>query len=433
MFARGLNSEGEANSSRVQAYVLLMLFLSNIFDTGGALGIKYTSFAIACLCAVWARQTRRLTSSEIIFGLIFFVLWPSWALLNGIVRGADTELAVSHVTPFLFVIVTASLLPGIDRRLPIRIFVWSMFSLAIVVTVLFSLQYLWPENPVSSPVLQYLADQGYRFGFFGTRPGWESSVPNVYFGATLFLVPTCIYFLFQRRFVASAIVLVGLTLSFSKAGLLIVLGFLLFFLIQEVVLARTGISSRAPDLRKKALLVRAGPAVLLVGVLVLALSAFPEFAQDLSDSLRGESDTTAIRLNYATFVLHLFSDNPQYLLWGQGAGISGLAPGDSIEAHNELDHLNTVRKFGVPWFLVFTWFVFRVVVRLTRSREAELRAFGVSLFGIYLAAGTNPVLTSPLFMMLLISAYFAQRDEYGASQHSAFYLQRRAVPTGIAR
>jgi hypothetical protein len=39
----------------------------------------------------------------------------------------------------------------------------------------------------------------------------------------------------------------------------------------------------------------------------------------------------------------------------------------------------------------------------------EMRAFGFALLSMYFAAGTNPVLLSPLFIILMTLSFFAQR------------------------
>jgi len=124
----------------------------------------------------------------------------------------------------------------------------------------------------------------------------------------------------------------------------------------------------------------------------------------------GESETALIREGHIDSILKLFARNPHYLVLGQGVGLPFFSSGEAGDVQNiEVDHLNTIRKFGLPWFLGFSALVFLPAWNLISSGGMEMRAFGFALISAYLAAGTNPVLTSPLFILLMVASYFAQR------------------------
>jgi hypothetical protein len=108
--------------------------------------------------------------------------------------------------------------------------------------------------------------------------------------------------------------------------------------------------------------------------------------------------------------VRLFSEHPAYLIIGQGVGVPFFSSGESSYVQNiEVDHLNTVRKFGLPWFVGFSGIVFFSAWKLIKASCAEMEACGFALVSMYFAAGTNPVLTSPLFVILMTLSYFAQR------------------------
>jgi len=110
----------------------------------------------------------------------------------------------------------------------------------------------------------------------------------------------------------------------------------------------------------------------------------------------------------------LFARNPHYLLVGQGLGVPFYSTGASEYVQIfEVDHLNVIRKFGIPWFIGFTAVVFFTAWKLINNRDVEMQAFGFAMFSMYLAAGTNPVLLTPLFIMLITLCYFAQRTRLG--------------------
>jgi hypothetical protein len=77
---------------------------------------------------------------------------------------------------------------------------------------------------------------------------------------------------------------------------------------------------------------------------------------------------------------------------------------DASLSNIELDHLNAIRKFGLPWFFVFTASVLTLSSKLFRSSVPDGRIIGLALLALFIAAGTNPVLLSPVFLMFLAMA-----------------------------
>lgn len=394
--------------------ILVLLFVANVYDPGGAFGVKYGVFFIACVFSLWTLKYLDLSTGEILTGLFLFAVWPIWSFIYGILRGGDTSVGLTQVTPFLFALVLALILPAFDNRLPLRHFYACVFSLSIVVIVSFALVFLLPENPLSMRLFEAFISLHLKEGFFGTRPMGDADVPVLYFRSTLFLVPTCVYYLFVGRMLRAGAAFLALAVTWSKAGIFIVIAF-------GVVYSVTALFSRAasrpidrtrrrwPGYFRTLL-----PVVLLAGIASLILLSFPEFSGDVMDTAAGKSDTALVRIGHYHSIMALLSDNPHYLLVGQGTGIHFFTSGTSDYVHSiELDHLDTIRKFGLPWFLGFSSVVFFSAWRLIKARDVETRAFGLALVSMYLAAGTNPVLLTPLFIMLMTLSYFAQRPAHG--------------------
>jgi hypothetical protein len=387
--------------------VLLILFVSNVYDPSGAFRIKYVAFFLAMILSVRALKYLSLSIREIAAGLLLFVAWPLWSLLYGAMRRGDMSVGLTEVTPFLFALPLATLLPTVRRRTPLRLFYASLFSLAIVVIVSFGLVVLFPETAVGSKVFELLSSLHEREGFFAKQSFGDSDAPVFYFGSTLFLVPTSVYYLFVGRTVRAALVFLALGLAWSKAGIFIVLAFAGYYF-ARLIFSRQGVEVRATwQLYLRAVL----PFVVLGGIVVSILVLFPGFSGQVTDTVAGNSDTTQIRLDHMISVSELFVRNPHYLLLGQGVGVPFYSKGESDYVQDfEVDYLNTIRKFGVPWFIGFSAIVFLTARRLVTSQEVEMRAFGFALLSMYLAAGTNPVLLAPLFIILMTLCYFAQRQ-----------------------
>jgi uncharacterized membrane protein len=406
--------------------VLVILFASNAFDPGGALGVKYVAFLLLSLSALWTLKRADLTSPEIIGAMLLFVVWPCWALVLGAVRNGDMSVGASQVTPFLFVLVLAVVLCAFDARLPLRLFYASIFSLAIVVLASFILIYLLPDHPASSALFTLLTALHEKEGYFGTQSLGDLEVPIIYFGSTLFLVPAFVYYLFVGKGLRAAVIFLAIGVTFSKAGITIALVFgavysILVFSSYSAPNVSGGAKSSLPRRLRKLL-----PLVAVAGVAALLLLSMPVFSDRIRDAWTGESETAQVRLGHFHSVMDLFLHHPSYLIVGQGVGVPFYTLGESNYVQNfEIDHLNTIRKLGLPWFIGFSAVVFYSAYKLIRAGRVEERAFGFALTSIYFAAGTNPVLTTPLFTIVMTLSYFAQRGKIeGPSQCSPRDLQR---------
>ncbi len=409
-----LRARGISTAS-VLSLVLVGQFVANIYDPGGALGLKYVVFFITSVCSLWALKFIDLSFREVITGSLLFIVWPCWSLFFGTVRNADALLGVSQVTPFLFGLVLASLLFVLDRRRSLRLFYTCLFSLAIVVIVSFTSMFFLPGSSVTAALNDLFARlHESHEGYFGVKAWGDLKAPGVYFGSTLFLVPTFVYFLFMGKLLRAAIVLLAVALAFSKAGVAISIGFAVVYWMRSIFSdSRPSVADKTRTTKSRAYLRVVFAAALFIGITTLIASSFQGFAEDLKDTFSGQSETAILRLRHIDSILGLWKENPHYLLVGQGVGVPFYTTGESDYVQGvEVDHLNVIRKFGLPWFLGFSAIVFLSARKLILAHEVEMRAFGFALASMYLAAGTNPVLITPLFIMLLTLTYFAQRSDH---------------------
>jgi hypothetical protein len=408
-----LVKEAVTSRSWVLASVLTLFFLSNVYDSGGTFRIKYLAFFLTAIVALWALKYLHLSIGEITAGLLLFIVWPLWEFLYGAMRRGDLNIALTQVTPFLFALPLAVLLPTVGKRTPLRLFYGCLFSVAIVVIASFGLVVLFPESAVGSKVFELLSSLQEREGYFGTKPfgdSQDSQAPVFYFRSTLFLVPTSVYYLFIGKTMRAAVILLALAVAWSKAGIFIVVAFAAVYFLRLIF------SRRAAGVRVtwQAYLRAFLPFFALSAIVLSILMLYPGFYEQIVDTAAGESETAQIRLGHVSSVTDLFARNPHYLLVGQGLGVPFYSTGASEYVQIfEVDHLNVIRKFGIPWFIGFTAVVFFTAWKLINNRDVEMQAFGFAMFSMYLAAGTNPVLLTPLFIMLITLCYFAQRTRLG--------------------
>jgi len=401
---------GAMFKSNLLTAALAILFTANIFDPLGVLRLKYLAFVLAGLSSFWAIRYFFLTSRELTLGLLLFVVWPVWSLFYGAVSGGDLSVGLTQTTPFIFAWLLALILPALDARRPLRAFYFCVLLLAIVVVVSFVLIVFLPENAISQTIFEYLTSLEGKEGSFGTQSFGGLEVPWIYFSSTLFLVPAFVYYLLIGKLLRAGALLLALGLTFSKAGLTIACVFGAVYAVSRLFnrsdkKATNGIAREGGKGLDKLL-----PIVVIAGIPLAVFLFLPTFSDDIKDSWAGNSVTAQVRIGHFHSVMELFLEHPSYLLVGQGAGVPFYSLGQSEYVQSfEIDYLNAIRKFGLPWFIGYSAIVFYSARRLIRTGIREQRAFGFALISGYLAAGTNPELLSSLFVTLMTLSYFAQR------------------------
>jgi hypothetical protein len=390
---------------------LALLFVANIFDPLGSLGLKYLAFLLAALSVFWTLRYFDLTSRELALGLVIFVVWPTWSLLLGAASGGDLSVGVTQVTPFIFAVVLALILPAVDARVPLRTFYACLLLLAVAVIASFALIVFLPDNAISQTVFEYLISLQGKEGSFGIQSFDGLDVPWIYFTSTLFLVPAFVYYLFVGKTLRAGITLLALGLTFSKAGVTLCVVFGVFYSLSALFRrSATGVTNGTKT-RPLQGFRRFLPIAVVGGVTLLILASLPSFSDQIMDAWGGTSDTALVRIGHFHSVMDLFVEHPSYLLVGQGAGVAFFSLGESENVQSfEIDHLNAIRKFGLPWFIAYSAIVFYSARKLIATGRKEERAFGFALMSAYLAAGTNPVLLSSLFVTMMTLSYFVQRS-----------------------
>lgn len=210
----------------------------------------------------------------------------------------------------------------------------------------------------------------------------ESLIPNVQFRSTLFFVPAGLYFLLSRKLLPFYICFIGLIAAVSKGGMIF-----LFIISSLFFLANKG------HMR-------------WFGLVSAVLIVFFLYNYPLWESFReiytGESRTVEVRLLHYESLMKLFSEDHIGFVFGFGLGTEFYSTGAGFAVTGiELDHLNTIRKYGLIWSLVFFGFIISISLRAISSRFSDVRTLGVCLAAAFIVAGTNPVLISPIFFLIL--------------------------------
>ena len=399
MTTRGRALEGRRRGARdigtVGAFVVGFMMFANIVDMGGGWWIKYMSTFVATGYVFLNAGRLHFERGPLLIVALVFGIGPAWALANGIVSGGDLSVATTRVTPFFVGIIYYLLLSRGGSRLALRVFFRAALGLAAITIVLIIGLFLAPEFLPLAATFDYLKTLDDIQGKFGRRAIGPIVWYSIYFKATLFYVPAFVYYLYRERFVYSAVLFVALTLSVSKSGILLCGLFTVWFVLTH-----------------GSLRVQAGAVGMVAGLVATALYVVDvevtmAYANYFIETVTGEAETSQIRIGQLESFVDLMGENPTYLLWGQGVGTAFYSAGKGEVTYNiELAHIDTIRQFGLLWFIAFSLCVAYVALRLIRRRSRIDNGVGYATVSIFVAAGTNPLLITPLFMMLLATCYY---------------------------
>ena len=122
-----------------------------------------------------------------------------------------------------------------------------------------------------------------------------------------------------------------------------------------------------------------------------------------------ESDEPSNMIKYAHLVSYkeLFTENPEYLLFGQGPGTEFYTKGfRMMTMKTEWTYLELLRNYGLfclPLLYVIMLPLFKLLL-LARQHESAL-AMASAYFIYLITAGTNPLLLSSTGMLVVLSGY----------------------------
>ena len=373
--------------------ILAFLIFANIFDMAGTIGIKYVSYIFVILYLILNFRSISLKKDILIIGLALFIFGPIFSLGWGIVNGGDIALGITQITAFFVMIIFFLFINSSEPMKTIRYIYFFLFCLSLVIIVLFFLVYIEP-NTFYLLKLNILHKD--RAGYFGFRTLGSTLLPNIYFPATLFLVPAFIYFYFIKNKLGMFICLGALICSFSKAAFIIIIMFLALIQFTRKLSFRSLIP------------------LLLIIILIFGVNYFvPAWGNEIVNSLKGETQTSQVRIDHYKSFKDLLDEKPIYLIIGQGVGTSFYSSATGTFVSNiEIDHINTIRKFGIVWFLLFGLIVLNISIKLISSSNNELKGCGYALIFSFIVTGTNPVLLSPLSLMLIVASYKALEGNY---------------------
>lgn len=404
--AASRTTAGAARVSQPVGAATVFFLVANSVDLGGALGLKYVSFGVLVLAVLYHVGRVRIDTIDLLTTLVLFVVWPLFSVLWGVMNGAGTLEAVAHVMPFLpaFVFLPAVTLVGGDRVIE-----WTYRLLVAVAAFQLAANVALIVLPDKTPVFSLLSmigvyepsnRVGARLnGFVGVRGLGLELAWLVYFKLTLFYVFGFSVAVYRRSPAVAVLFFLALMLAVSRSGV-VLCGVVFAY---HSIVGREGVAGKV-----------VGATILAT---VVALAAFfgsgsryvTSYYGAVMSIVTGEDVSSGVRVSDLSDIWDHIEANPHILVVGQGAGTTFFSTVRQAEvADIELDHLNMIRKFGLPYALAVCAFILGPALRMAQDRrrgpvgEAR-RGLGVAAAALFVAVGTNPVLMTPLFLSLAVA------------------------------
>lgn len=362
-------------------------------DMGGDLGLRIYFLAFAFL--FYLLNYSFLLPRPWLYLFAILCVYPSILLLGSAVGENDFDIAVSQYSGTIFGFILFILLYQYRRVDLIWIYFCAILITATLVIVL-AVGLLFGIDALAGIVMRMSETTG---GYFGLRSlDSKSFFANIYFKSTLFFPSGFILAIYYRRPLSALVFLLACIFSFSKVGVALCLIGMIAVVFVDRGIRRSGFA-------------------LALGFLIPIAILYSPIAIDIERVFVGESETGIIRQLHMASVLALWQDNLFGFLFGFGLGHQFYSLGaGGIVSNIEIDHVNTVRKYGMIWFL-FPLSLLLILVRMLINRVGDKllgRYLTAVLVITFFAAGTNPVLISPLFFALIgvIYATASRRFDY---------------------
>jgi hypothetical protein len=367
---------------KLPIFIYIALMGGLIFDIGGAFGVKhFITILMVFFAAAFIFKVENLKPMLFELNIIFFFLIGfAWSLILGIsISSAWGVISFIVYFPLIMILVE------IPRDRIVELFYKiSVFS-AVIVIATFIFIYLAPD--LSSLINSF--GNTYRLGYLGLNPSYESIVPNVYYRWSMWLIPAFIIG-FGRKNISALIIFSAIVATLSTSLLFFsLLGALVLFLLNRKISRNT--------LKKNMVLFF----VLLV-VFLFNENYFFSYLGDMFSKFSVASESTNVKIGHIASILNVLSDSVLNFLFGTGAGSKFYSLGINAYTSNvEVSHFNFARQFGVVGFLMFFSYVMYAIFSSFRT-DFMGRRLSVALIMLFLAAGTNPLLMSPVFIVFLV-------------------------------
>ena len=351
--------------------------LINILDNKGELGVKYISFFILVTSLFFVRHKISKSDMLLLICLIgFYVLSTLTTLLNG----GDIIKSLKYNFFFFTIFLCLLLTKHIDKVRILNFIMNTLFYCSIMIILGNFFSNIFPVNPI----IKFLKIFAMNFDDYdGVR---QNSVilPKIYFHFTLFLPSAFAYFLYEKNYLKTILLSIAIILSISRGAIITTALILFIYLFQFKSL--------------KGLIQKLILFFIIFQILSVIINLFvPSILLHFFELNNNSNFTVSTRLSQINLVFAAFSDNIYYFFFGMGSGTPIYSPFLNSFMYNiEIAPLEILRKYGIFFFMLTFGFIFKIIAQNQKSNQRDT----MILISLLLATFSNPILTSPLFILI---------------------------------
>jgi hypothetical protein len=210
----------------------------------------------------------------------------------------------------------------------------------------------------------------------------KNGIASVYFKGTLEIVSGAVIFAKKRNIGWFLLCLLALAVAPSRFGVFVCMLFFLVINIKKLYIP-----------------------VIICSILFLCITTFRIKIPVLIDFVQifnSESGGTIVRSRHLESIIYLFSQNPLYLVFGQGPGTLFYSSGfHGLTDKVEISHFDILRRYGIIYFSALHIGLFFLIRNLWKTKQIIAQALMLSLLSHYIVSISNPVLLSLPYMMII--------------------------------
>lgn len=367
---------------KLSRFLILLLLISLLFDIGGGFGLKYVAISFFLFFSLVKLFKTKLNKSFLLD--VSVCLFFSAAALSSVIRGNDIAAAFAEVSFLVFVSVLV-VGKGVGADFLENTFLRISFCAAIIVIITFAVIFVFPEIGIAATSFARES----RLGYIGLK-SIESGVPNVYFRWSSWLLLGFALSLFSKNYFLSLTIAAAAIMTLSTA------------VISGIILITLAYAFMGGMLQYIYVLKIFFSFVLIILVFFLAIYFFPDIFDEVISKFSANSESSSVKLGHIESILKLLSNNPGYFIYGQGPGSYFYSIGaDSFVTNVEVSHFNLLRQFGMLGLSLYFFYSLYIISCLI-SLGSQGYPWSVGLTVMFLVAGTNPLLLSPIFFVPLM-------------------------------
>ncbi len=397
-------SYSQIGKERVQVPLLLYgLFLASIIvDIGGGFGVKYSISAVILVYELvgFVTNSMKIPLHRFAAEWVLFAMAPMFFSLRSVSLASVTPgVALREIIPFATWIIYPLLLAIGSREKITSYFATALFWGALLIILIFlciSIFHYLGRNDLMNQI--YIFTSRYGLGYFGQKPtSGDSGVffPNVYFRWSLLLIPAAVLLLDQSSFKICAVVLAGF-LTTSTAVIL----FMFFALIWGVW--DRCVRGKIPKAYVARLLIIF--ATLLSVIAIVVCSGSGDLLFQIAMKLSPTNPSTSVKVLHVGSIAQVLLSDPITFLFGMGVGTEFYSAGaGKLVSRVEVSHFDMMRQYGALYTIAFCCYVFFLFASLRRTDRTG-RQLAIGLMMLFIGSGTNPLLLSPVFFLVLVMA-----------------------------